>query len=1173
MNSTSMFIKFFESSMRQGVLDPACRQDRRQFVLQLPHFPLSRLSFRTAMTVVLRIVLIVACASRGYAQQGTGSITGRIVDTSGAAVAAASVNITNQVTLTGIVLKSDETGAYASPPLASGPYTIEIEKASFRSASQKNFQLNDDQRAELNFTLEPGSVEEQVVVQANAPALNTFNASLGSLIDNTTAESLPLHGSNALSLLQLDPGVVSGFGPVNDGFNDRGLGVSNIRIGGGLVGSNANLLDGANNLQTTRGEILINSTVTGIQETRLQYGVIPAQYGLTSGGVISMTTKAGTNSLHGQVYDFFENGALNANSHSVIPGTKPALRYNQYGASLGGPLRRNRIFLFGNYEAFGLTQVTPLIITVPTLAERKGDFSKQAPIYDPTTGTAASGTRVAYPGNVIPSSEFDPAALAFQANFVPLPNIGGASTLVNNYASNAPLIASQRVSIGRVDLQATSRTSLFARYAYYEYITNNEGSYGSLPLIASTRNDDLRNQDVTVGVTQVLSGTLLNNIRLAVGRSYFPFVAGSSNQNWPQQLGLANIPPNTLPAITINNYGITVASNQGLRTSLDPEINDTLTILRGLQSFHIGAGLIFNEAYNNSNTAPSGSFSFNTAVTGQTGAASVGTGDAYASFLIGKPSSESATASAPSVVHSISVNGYLQDDWRALPNLTLNFGIRYDYQAIPWEKSNGFSTLRLGQVNPMNGLMGTEVYAGAENGGPRNFAAENYHDIGPRVGFAYLISQSHHTVLRGGYALYYASSANIVYSNATDGFGTNTTTYAAQTTDGYISQFQSGFPYAPLGLPGAGGGASALLGQSPTVQPQSAPTSASQQFALALDHEFSGNTIVDISLLQNHGTHFPMTALNLNQLNPEYYSLGLTALQAITSNPYVNDNIPGTLGGKTMQVLQKLKPYPYFQNVYEYYPHVGSFLGRVGQISIRRPISASLQLQLGYAYSKLLSDPLITSLTAGTAISAQLQNNYDVHSEYGIDNSDVTNRLSGNLTYVLPFGKGQTYLTHVPSVVDRIVSGWNLAGTVIAESGRPLAITGTNGNTATRPNFVPGVSLKVAHPSASEWFNTAAFQVAPAYTFGNVPRTLSQVRGPGALNINLNLIKQVKFERYTGEFQISAFNVINKTNLGTPNTSYVAPSSTSTSTTASAFGTITTALQPRTLQATVRIRF
>ncbi|HEY0306622.1 MAG TPA: TonB-dependent receptor [Acidobacteriaceae bacterium] len=1142
--------------------------------------------------------ILFACFPIGvHAQQGTGSIAGKVIDATGAVIPDATITITNQATLSSISLKSDAGGEYSSPPLTSGQYMVEVERDGFRPAVQKDFALDNDQHAQLDFTLQVGDMSQQVEVQANAPALNTFNASLGSVLDNSVAESLPLNGSSALSLIQLDPSVISAFGPVNEGFNDRGTGVSNIRIGGGVSGSNANLLDGANNLQTTRGEVLINSTVTGIQETRLMYGVVSAQYGLTSGGVIAMTTKSGTNNFHGQVYEYFRNTALNAVNHFAAPGTRPAIRYNQYGAALGGPIMHDRAFVFGNYEAYRNTQVNPSIATVPTLLERGGDFSDQpAIIYNPDnviTGTICSpppnqsqcltNPRVAYANNKITS--FDKAALAFQEAFVPKPNLGGPGTLVNNYASDAPLISSQTAAIGRIDWQINNRLSFFGRYAYYENITNNEGNYGSLPLAASTRNDDLRNQDVTLGLTKVVSGTMLNDIRVAVGRSYFPFAAGSTGGNWPQKLGISSsVPSTTLPAISIANYGIQVSTNTGLRTSLIPEINDTLTILHGLHSIHVGAGARFYEAYNSSNAYPSGSFSFSQSVTGQVGSSSIGTGNSYASFLIGKPGSVTATVAGGSVARSFSVNGFVQDDWRVLPSLTVNLGIRYDYQAIPWEKANGFSTLRLDQIysptpvpgSPgLPGLPGREVYA---NGNSRNFEHENYHDFGPRVGFAWQISSRHHTVLRGGYALYYASAVNQVNTNATDGFGTNTTNYESQSTYGYISQFSDGFPYTPLGLPRTAGGTGMLLGQSPTVQPVSAPTPASQQFALSLNHEFAGKTIVTISLIQNHGTHFPMTGINLNQLSPQNMVLGQAALESPTTNPYSGYGIKGSFGGKNLQVRQALAPYPYFSRIYEYYPHFGGFLGRGAQIVISRPISANLQMQLGYSRSKLLSDPLVSTITAPATVQASLQNNYAPHSEYGIDPTDVTNRYTGNLTYGLPFGARRTFFNHASTGANRWISGWSVASTFTIESGRPLAITGTNNNTATRPNFVPGVNPKLPHPNVAEWFNTTAFTVAPPYTFGNVPRTLSTLRGPGAFNLNLNLSKITKINRYTGEFRLDAFNAINKTNLGNPNVNYVAPNSTTTVSTganglATAFGTITSAQSSRNMQITVKLRF
>jgi hypothetical protein len=1142
----------------------------------------------------IMILLLISLAGAAHAQQGTGSIVGTVSDTTGASIPGASVTITNQTTLKSLSLLTDVVGAYKSSPINSGPYTIEIEKTGYAPAAQKDFQLGDNQQAEINFALKAGNVSETIEVEANAPALNTFDATLGSVINNATAEALPLNGSNALALAQLDPSVISANGPVNEGFNDRGIGVSNIRIGGGLAGANANLLDGAYNLQTTRGEVLINSTVTGIAQTSTQYGAISSQFGLTSGGLVTMTTMSGTNNFHGQIYEFFRNTVFDASNYFALKGDKPALRYNQYGGSLGGPIKRDSIFFFANYEAYQNTQVTPTTITIPTIVERRGDFSDQSLlIYDPTSQTACTANstngacRYQYgymagtgkgpagnpvlsgaPINAVSSSQFDSAAVAFQNAFIPLPNVAGA-IVNNNYVANLPLISSQQVSIGRIDWQVFKNLSAFVRYAFYDNETNNEGSYGSLASVASIRNDNLRNQDITIGITQVLSGSMLNDIRLAVGRSYFPNRAGSAEQNWPGKLGINNIPSSTLPYLSITNYNLTDSTNLGIRTSTIPEINDTLTWLRGLHSLHAGIGYRFYESYNSTNYYPSGEFSFATSLTAQVGTASATTGNAYASFLTGKASSITATVVAPSVARSYSVNGFIQDDWRAFPNLTLNLGIRYDYQAIPWEKGNGFSTFRTNLINPLNGLQGAEIYASPRD---RNFANENYRDFGPRIGFAWLLSKSSHTVLRGGYAAFYAPAFNVVYTNTNDGFGSITTTYPSNSANGYVGLFSAGFPTPPIGLVGATGGASLLLGQSPTVQPVNAPTSMAQEFALSFDHQFGKNTVLNFSLLENHGTHFPLTSLNLNQLNPIYYSLGYTALVAETTNPYYADNIPGTLGGKSIQELQALKPYPYFQNMYEYYPHIGSYTTRNAMVVMRRPISASLQMQLGYNFGRSLADPLQTSISAAPTPQAVLQNNYAAHSEYGFDSTDVTHRISGNTTYLLPIGKGQLYLSKLSDGWNRAIGGYALAATIIGETGRPLQITGSNGYGATRPDFVPGVPLKISHPGSAEWFNTAAFQAAPLYTMGNVPRTLGSVRSAGDLTLNLNFGKVMKFNRYQGEFRVDAFNALNKVNFGTPNTNYVANPTTTTSTT-SAFGTVTSSQPARTLQFTVRIRY
>ena len=769
------------------------------------------------------------------------------------------------------------------------------------------------------------------------------------------------------------------------------------------------------------------------------------------------------------------------------------------------------------------------------------------------------------PINVLPNT-LDPSALKYQAAFVPKPNLAG---LVNNYVSNDPLISSQTLSIGRLDWQIKNNLSAFVRYAYYENITNNQGSYGGLLNGASIRNDDLRNQDVTIGITQVVSATMLNDIRVALGRSYFPFTAGTVGQNWPQQLGMGGTVPSTaIPIVSVSGYGLTTTANLGKRTSTVPEINDTVTILHGPHSLHIGAGVRGYESYNNSNTYPSGQFSFATTTTADAGSMSTTTGNAYATFLLGEAASITAQAAAGSTARIFSVNGYVQDDWRATSNLTLNLGLRYDYQSIPWEKANGFSTLKLNQINPINGLVGKEVYASPS---ARNFASENYYNFAPRVGFAWLLSQSHHSVIRGGYAIYYAAASNTVYSNATDGFSTNTTTYVSTTTQGYIGLFSQGLPSAPLGLPGAAGGPNMLLGQSPTVQPQSAKTSATQQYNIAFDHTFPKKTVMSIFFLGSHGTNFPMTGLNLNQLNPIYFGLG-NALQNSTNNPYYGI-VPASvaaLGGKTIQEEQALKPYPYFQQVYLYYPHIGSFWGKALQVVFIRPIYTGLQMQIGYNLANLQADPLTSAVTASPTVSAALQNNYAPHSEYGVDPTDVKHRISGNMTYTLPFGKGQAYLAHASDRVQKWVSGWNLAGTVIGETGRPLQITGGNGTVSTRPSYT-GTSPHLAHPSQAAWFNTQAFQIAAPWTFGNVPRTLAHLRGPGDFSLNMNLTKTTTFGKYQLQLQASAYNALNKTNYSSPNTNL--PVTQTTATLNSPFGTITSASQARTIQLQARFRF
>jgi hypothetical protein len=1133
---------------------------------------------------LLLILLIMTAGMPAFAQQDTGSIVGTVRDQRGAAVPNVAVIVTNQDTHQSVALHSNDDGFFSSSDLHIGTYSVQTKKDGFASVIERDVIVNVASRVELNMTVTVGEVSMVVTVESASPPLDTTNATLGAIIDTRSIQDLPLNGGNVLALAALLPGVVSAVGPVSEGFNNRGTDLSAIKVGGGATGGNGNILDGVNNLQTQIGEVAINPGVDSIHEFRIQSGVISAQYGFTTGGIINLVSNSGTQILHGSIYEYFRNDALDAqNAFANTVTGKPELRYNQYGGSLGGPILRGRMFFFSNYEEYRAIQSVPGFATVPTAQQREGNFSdlfdttgKLIPIYDPATSKTVGSvtTRQTYTAeygeaipNVIPLSKQDPVALRIQNLFYPLPNNTptNAFTHTNNYASTSRNQSSQRRGIARIDGKVGSQDTLFLRFAYYDNQTNNASILPNP--IASDRNDDLRNMDLALGLTHVFSGTMVNDIRLALERTDFPFQAASYGQNWPSKLGLAFVPPDTLPQISNGLPAFNVT--YGFRASTQPQLVDDLTWIVSNHTLHMGVDFRLNQADNNQNNAPSGTFSFSSNLTGNP-QSQAGTGSTYASFLTGYTASASASTVLGTAFHTFSVSGYVQDDWRALQRLTLNVGLRYDYQQQPFEQNNGVSSFDLNAIDRVSGFKGKTIYAGTDGFG-RNFFNENYKDIGPRLGFAYTLTNDTKTAVRGGYAIYYASNVNQSYFGSNNGFGSVNTSYTALSTNAAALILKNGFPYAP-GLPlGVAGGPSAFLGQAAFYQDPRAPSTMSQQYTLSIERELPSHIVLDVAYLANHGTHLPIPSININQLQPQYLSLG-NALLSSVNNPYAG-KVPGTLGAAKISLLNSLKPYPYYTTVTNYQPHYGHYFGNYGYLSLQRRERHGLQILASYTYGKLLAPPIyvpINQAATGTSgLTGAYQNSYDLSADYGVDPTDVTHSAALSLVYDLPFGRQRRWLSN--GKLSNAIGGWQASAIIIAQTGRPLTVTGANNEgIATRPNRRVGYSTHLSNPSKSEWFNTAAYVNPADWTYGDAPRVDSKTRGPGAYNIDLSVFKTFRLsETFALEFRASAFNAINHVNLGLPNTTFTAgtPDANGVSTNINgAFGQISSAGNPRTIQ-------
>jgi hypothetical protein len=648
----------------------------------------------------------------------------------------------------------------------------------------------------------------------------------------------------------------------------------------------------------------------------------------------------------------------------------------------------------------------------------------------------------------------------------------------------------------------------------------------------------------------------MNDARLGIMIGDFPFLAATANQNVASKIGLPNSTPLLVPQM-VNGYStINVYENLtlGFRSSETFELVDDLTWILKNHTLHLGGSARFAEGYNNqTGSSPSGNFNFSAGTTAQGSDTTVvsGTGSQFAGFMLGQATGGSQLVQQGSAYRRMLYAGYVQDDWRLTPKLTINAGMRYDLMTQAVEKHDGIENFDITQKNPSNSLYtGLVQYAGT-NGYGRNFVNENLGDFGPRLGFAYSLSDNK-TIIRGGAAIYYPSTAVYNYdlsSGNNNGYTSLTTAWSAPTANGYLFQLKNGLPGA-WGTPlGAKGGPNAFLGQSANYINPIAKDPSAQVISLTISRELPYGVVVDASFGGNHGNHFENFSPNLNALSPQYYSMGTAALSAQVPNPY-KGLIPGSLGAATLTQAALLKPFPYMSSVNMQNPRNGSYWSNLGMLSVQRRAQHGLQVMGAYTFGKIMDDGVagVQDLSAlGTGTSAAPQNAYNPHAEHSVDAIDVTHRGTISALYDLPLGKGQRFLASPRT--DRILGGWQVNTIVTMESGRPLAITGANNQLGGRPNWNPDVDVKVAHQSRSylyahgqlPWFNPNAFKNPADYTWGNVPRRLATVRAPGTGNVDMSLFKTTHItERVAFEFRVEAYNALNHPNLPAPGTSFTA---------------------------------
>jgi outer membrane receptor protein involved in Fe transport len=1124
--------------------------------------------------------LLVSVLSAGMllGQQGSGTISGIVTDPQNAAVAGADVRVRNTGTNSVFRTKANEQGYFTAPGMSVGEYEVVTERPGFKRSVRSGITLQVNQTAQVDVRLEIGQVADTVEVVGEAPVVNTSNATVGEVIENRRVRDLPLNGRGALALTLLTSGVISNAGPTNSGFGDRGIQISSVSINGSPNSMNAQMLDGSNNILSYVGEVGVPPAVDAVEEFKVQSGTMSAEFGFTAGGTINLVTKSGTNRIKGSLYEFLRNDKFDARN-TFAPNKLP-FRYNQYGGTIGGPIRKDKTFGFFNFEDYKSRRSSPRIASVPLANWREGDFSNLytvagavIPVYDPaTTRNNPNGTgqvRDIFPGNVVPKSRFDPIAPKIVA-FWPSPNRApqNAFTQAQNFQDAGRSTIDWRQWNFKVDHRFSERNSMFVRYTSAQHKPGSD-SYFLDPTVGENRYDDQVNRNGVVSDTHTFSPTLINDLRVGIMRQSFIFVAANFGQEWPKKLGLPPIvPQDQMPQLNFG-YGSIGGGAAGNRASLNWDIQDMVTKVARNHTLKIGYNHRILQGGNLQGAAMSGSFQFAGLTTNPQVPAA--TGSNMAQFLLGEVSSASIDRILGNTWAGYSASAFVQDDWKLGRRLTFNMGFRYDFQQKPYERNNGQINFDMNATDPVSGFRGKTVYAGVD-GQPRTFLKEDYNDFAPRFGFAWDAFGSGQTVIRGGYGIFYPPIFWRNFLGNTQLFTTTSTAYAALGPGQRAFRFAQGFPTAPLESPGSKLGPSALLGQGVSVTEDDPTTPMTQQWNFSVQQQWKG-WLIDATYAANKGNHFNASGYSVNALAPaERLRLGRTLLDVLP-NPLAG-KVPGGLGAATVSRERTLLPFPHYNGVSIRNPRYGNYNSHQLQLNVKRRMAKGLLVHWAFTGGKKISDGVAVPVDFGPVEQTNDNGFQDSVTNRqlnkSVDPADVSRRSVISMLYELPFGRGK-WLNPNNVVLSKIVGGWQLNMINVIQNGAPLTVRGATNFAADRPNST-GQSAALDNPTRTAWFRTDVFVNPPDYELGNVGRTIPDVRHPGAVNFDISLLKETTIrERFRVEFRAEAFNIANHVNLGLADDNFVP--GTDGKNRSSTFGTVNSARDARIVQLGMKVIF
>ncbi len=1110
---------------------------------------------------ILRSLLIfLTCSALAFAQDTSSKITGTVTDPSGAVIPGAIVTVHELARGIDYPATTNAAGVYYISPLPIGNYTVSISAPGFSTTKHDAFALAMDQTARVDVSLTLGQAATVVDVSSEPPLLQTDQTFMGTVLDATANVTLPLATRNYNQLTLLSPGAVS-LNPGSFTGSQASFQVGRPYINGNREQTNNYILDGNDNNQIDNNDVAFSPSVDAIQEFNLISQNAPASYGNFLGGIISVTVKSGTNQYHGDVFEFIRNDALNANTwkngltvgQPYVPGVnnpdgsglKPILRWNEFGATFGGPIIKDKLFFFVDYQGSRYDQpATSTPYTVFTTEERQGNFAQACTagfsgtglclnpadqLYNPFSSNTPGG-RTPFLNNQIPSGLWSQAASKILASSLyptPINNLTSGNQINKTHSDTN----SDQGDL-KLDWVASEKDHVYGRYSQQHILNPTTNSQ----LLEGNSSNSFPLYNGVVDYAHTFNSGFLNDAR--IGASYFPVTEGYTNatgQNLPVTFGIAGTAPDVtfLPSMTFsgNSFGPQIGNNDLISQFHDTVIEgqDTVTLIRGKHTIALGAQY-FNYRTNVlyvGNSGLAGAFNFDGSFTGNATAAS--NGFAEADFLLGLPENVGLGSGGGKSLRNSLISGFGQDDWRIRSNVTLNLGLRYEVvtaRAEAHDQSTNYG-LYTGTVE-IAGMDGNSKALYNQYNGPTNFQ--------PRVGMAW--QPQHQTVVRLAYGMSNftesTGTGNLLIQNPPFAIPHNVT-YAGSSLALPTTTLDEGFS----SFPSSGCTVAAAIAQSPLcfagtgihafAQNDIRPA-VSQQYNLTVQRQLGNSSTFQLSYVGQKTDHLMTIAL----INQKVLLPG----GVIDPSPYLNPTLQGEIGQARLTESNGFSNY------------------NALQASFQQHLSHGLEFQGNYTWSKCMGNSsgffaqygdTNAGLTQAGNNHFFFQNTYDHAADYGKCDQDVSSSFNGFVTYELPFGRGRQFGSNINRIADTAIGGWQVASIVQIHGGFPITAQASD-NSGTTSGFpradCSGPATETPYKRSSDplnpgydWLNPSTVSQPGIGTFGNCQ--VGSFRGPGLQTADLSVSKKfATFEKQSLQFRAEAINFLNHPILTAPN-SYV----------------------------------